>query len=437
MIYLLINLVSMSVKVNITSKGIQKVLKNYNEKHAITEYIWNGFDANANTVRLDYVANPLGLLEQLTIVDNGYGINFDRLQQKFDPFFESEKSIQIVAPKHTSKMHGRNGVGRLTFFTFAHDAVWHTTYQSEQGFRYGEIHINTGALNSYSHDFTMAPSSTGKTGTTVSFTNLRISQQDLEETVLPFLISEFCWFIELNKHKNYSIIVNGEALDFSSNVKTLEEFNLFYPDTAVTFKIKYVHWKENLHKELSKYYFLAGGEEIYKDYTTLNKKSDDYFHSVYIDSDFFRDFDFKSFENEGQVAIFGAAKSSAEYRFLIKALTEYLKSKRKPFLKEYANRLVETYEQDEIFPVYATEREKELRKPALVNLIKALYEVEPKLFSSLNTDQKKTIVRLIDLLMRSNQRDEIFEMFNSIIELEAEEQDELLQLIKGLEPLKN
>ncbi|WP_431295208.1 hypothetical protein [Pedobacter sp. P26] len=69
----------------------------------------------------------------------------------------------------------------------------------------------------------------------------------------------------------------------------------------------------------------------------------------------------------------------------------------------------------------------------MVNLIKALYEIEPKLFSSLNTDQKKTIVRLIDLLMRSNLRDEIFEMFNGMIELETEEQDELLQLIKGLE----
>jgi hypothetical protein len=428
MIYLLINLASMSVNVNITSKGIQKVLKNYNEKQALAEYIWNGFDANADTIRIDYVANALGLLESLAIADNGYGINFDRLQQKFDPFFESEKSIQIVAPKHTSKMHGRNGVGRLTFFTFAHDASWRTTYQTEQGFRQGEIRISTGGLNSYIHDFTAAPSIKGETGTTVSFTNLRIGQQEVEETVLPFLINEFCWFIELNKHKNYSIIVNGEALDFSSNVKTLEEFTLFYPDTAVTFKIKYVHWKENLHKELSKYYFLAGGEEIYKDYTTLNKKSDDYFHSVYIDSDFFRDFDFKSFENEGQVAIFGAAKSSAEYRFLIKELTEYLKSKRKPFLKEYANRLIEGYEQDGIFPDYATEREKEQHKTPLLNLIKALYEVEPKLFSSLNTDQKKTLVRLIDLLLRSGQHAQLFDMFGGMIELETEEQEELASL---------
>lgn len=421
----------MSVKVNITSKGIQKVLKNYNEKQAIAEYIWNGFDANADTIKLDYTANALGLLESLTIADNGYGINFDRLQQKFDPFFESEKSLQIVAPKHTSKMHGRNGVGRLTFFTFAHNATWQTTYQSEEGFRYGEIQISTGGLNSYSHDFTAQPTSTGNTGTTVLFTNLRISEQEMQELVLPFLINEFCWFIELNKHKNYSIVVNGEVLTVSTNIKSLEEFNLFYPDSNVNFKIKYVHWKENLHKELSKYYFLAGGEEIYKDYTTLNKKSDDYFHSIYIDSDFFRDFDFKSFENEGQVAIFGAAKSSPEYRFLIKELTTYLKEKRKPFLKEYANRLIETYEQDEIFPAYADEKETHKQKPALVNLIKALYEIEPKLFSSLNTDQKKVQVRLINLLLQSNQEEQLFELFNGMIELEVEEQEELASLLIG------
>ncbi|KQM72915.1 hypothetical protein ASE74_21695 [Pedobacter sp. Leaf216] len=419
----------MSVKVNITSKGIQKVLKNYNEKQAIAEYIWNGFDANADTIRIDYVANPLGLLESLSVADNGYGINFERLQQKFDPFFESEKSIQIVAPKHTSKMHGRNGVGRLTFFTFAHDAVWRTSYKTEQGYQQGEIKISTGGLNSYSHDFTETTHAIGETGTTVAFSNLKISVQDVEETVLPFLINEFCWFIELNKHKNYAIIVNGEALDFSSNVKILEEFNLFYPDSAVTFKVKYVHWKENLHRELSKYYFLAGGEEIYKDYTTLNKKSDDYFHSIYIDSDFFRDFDFKSFENEGQVAIFGAAKSSPEYRFLIKELTEYLKHKRKPFLKEYASRLIESYDQDAIFPAYSSPTETAQHKEPLVNLIKALYEIEPKLFSSLNTDQKKTLVRLIDLLLRSGQHSQLLEMFNGLIELEPEEQNELRLLL--------
>ncbi len=413
----------MSEKVNITSKGIQKVLKNYNEKQAIAEYIWNGFDANADAINIDYVTNELGRLDSLQIADNGYGINFERLQQKFDPFFESEKAIQIVAPKHTSKMHGRNGVGRLTFFTFAHNATWRTTYQDEKGFHRGTIQINTGGLNSY--EAAEEPVSEKQTGTAVTFTNLRISEMDFEQGVIPFLINEFCWFIELNHHKKMQVFVNGKALDFSTNIKSKEEFELLYADTGFKFKIKYVHWKESLHKELSKYYFLAGGEEIYKDYTTLNKKSDDYFHSVYIDSDFFRDFDFKSFENEGQVALFGAAKSAPEYRFLIKELNEYLKNKRKPFLKEYADRLIDTLEQDGIFPKYVTEREREVSKSRLTPLIKVLYEVEPKLFSSLSIDQKKMLVRLLDFSLKTDDKQGVFNLLSEIIQPDEEDGDDL------------
>lgn len=417
----------MSENVNITSKGIQKVLRNYNEKQAIAEYIWNGFDANADVIKIDYVSNELGRLDSLQITDNGYGINFDRLKQKFDPFFESEKAIQIVAPKHTSKMHGRNGVGRLTFFTFAHNANWNTTYQDEKGLRRGTIQINTGGLNSYEAVEEVATEN--HTGTVVTFTNLRISEMDFEQGVVPFLTNEFCWFIELNKHKKMQVFVNGKALDFSANIKSLEEFELLYADTGFKFKVKYVHWKESLHKELSKYYFLAGGEEIYKDYTTLNKKSDDYFHSVYIDSDFFRDFDFKSFENEGQVALFGAAKSAPEYRFLIKELNEYLKNKRKPFLREYADRLIDTLEQDGVFPRYVTERDRDVSKTKLIGLIKVLYEVEPKLFSSLSIDQKKMLVRLLDLSLRTNEKDGIFNLLSEIVQLEEEDQHDLREAL--------
>jgi hypothetical protein len=411
----------MAEKVNITSKGIQRVLKNYNERQAIAEYIWNGFDAHADTIRINYTFNELDRLETLEISDNGYGIDFNRLKQKFDPFYESEKAIQIVAPKHTSKMHGRNGVGRLTFFTFANSATWDTTYQSEKGYHYGSIHIDTKGLNDYTADFTAAPAKSAATGTKVSFLNMKISRIDLELSVIPFLIHEFCWFIELNKDKNYSVVVNGQALDFSGNIKETETFELVYPKTEATFRIKYVHWNEALHKELSKYYFLAEGEEIYKDYTTLNKKSDDYFHSVYIDSDFFRDFNFKSFENEGQVTLFGAAKSAPEYRFLMRELTDYLKGKRKPFLKEHADRLIDTYEQDGILSVTSN--------PELVKVIKGLYEIEPKLFSSLSIDQKKVFVGFLGLLLASNARGEVFDVLNKIVDLDDEERDELELLL--------
>ena len=139
----------MSTNVNITSTGIKKLLRKYIPEQAVAEYIWNGFDAGANTVEVNFKASDLGALELLTVKDNGYGINFNKLQSKFNPFYESEKAIEIAAPVHHSLMHGKSGVGRLTFFTFAYNAEWETTYQGENSLESGKISIDQDTLKSY------------------------------------------------------------------------------------------------------------------------------------------------------------------------------------------------------------------------------------------------------------------------------------------------
>lgn len=77
----------MANNVDVTSKGIKKILQNYNPQQAIAEYIWNGFDANADTVELLYSANELGRLEYLQIVDNGYGIHYEKVSARPTAYF--------------------------------------------------------------------------------------------------------------------------------------------------------------------------------------------------------------------------------------------------------------------------------------------------------------------------------------------------------------
>ena len=43
---------SATESVEITSKGIRKVLNKYTPQRAIAEYIWNGFDAHAKVVKI-------------------------------------------------------------------------------------------------------------------------------------------------------------------------------------------------------------------------------------------------------------------------------------------------------------------------------------------------------------------------------------------------
>ena len=43
-----------SQTVEITSAGIRKILNKYTPERAIAEYVWNGFDAKATVVNIDF-----------------------------------------------------------------------------------------------------------------------------------------------------------------------------------------------------------------------------------------------------------------------------------------------------------------------------------------------------------------------------------------------
>lgn len=424
----------MAGNVNVTSNGIKKILNNYEKPNSIAEYIWNGFDAKANTVSINYTVDDFGSLEFLEIIDNGYGINHSKLNSKFKPFYESEKAIKVSAPKHTSTMHGKNGVGRLTFFTFAHSAKWLTTFNDGKKHETNTIIINSNELTDFKVESTGNESDL--TGTIVTFTNIQISENEMDKVIIPFLIREFCWFLELNKHKNFKITINDIPLNYESNVAERDEkISITYSDSKsnnkTIFNIKFIQWSESLHQEYSKYYFLNDKEnEVYKDHTTLNKKGDEFFHSVYIQSDYFKDFDFNSSENESQVKLFGKAKSSPEYRYLIKEINQILREKRKPFLRQFADKLIEQYEETGILPKYKTEWEEKYKKEDLIETLKSLYEIQPKLFTSLSINQKKTFVRFLDLLLDSNEREDLFKVLDEILDLSTKEREDLAKIFR-------
>lgn len=78
-------------EISITTEGIQKNLKNFKPLDALCEYIWNGFDAYADTVFVNLYLNDLGLINMISVLDNGTGIAYEELSSKFKPFNDSKK----------------------------------------------------------------------------------------------------------------------------------------------------------------------------------------------------------------------------------------------------------------------------------------------------------------------------------------------------------
>ena len=158
-------------KIQISSKGIEKTLRKFDYLQAISEYIWNGFDAQATVVDVKLHLNVLGGVDHIVISDNGYGIDRRELERKFTPFFESEKQIDPEKrTRTTSAMHGKNGIGRLTFHRFASDAKWKTTYVD--GLLKNTYTIQIGANQLDAYEVSRIKLTDGEPGTSVTFHNI-------------------------------------------------------------------------------------------------------------------------------------------------------------------------------------------------------------------------------------------------------------------------
>ena len=420
-------------KIQITTPGIKKALNRFDYSQAIAEFIWNGFDAQANCVEITYSANEIGWIPEIIVSDNGTGIHYDKLSDKFTPFFESEKELDPKARRTTSAIHGKNGVGRLTFFTFAAKALWQTVYEDDGQRYFYSISVISDGLNTFTAS---DPIQTDKpTGTTVAFSGI----QDLTEDILigvtyGFLAKEFGWYLELNAMHSYSLKINGGVFDYSAIIGDRESFNISLNGSS--FDIRYIQWVQNLNREYSRYYFIDSlDNEKFKETTTLNNKGDQFYHSVYIKSDFFDQFDTtisdSNKENsEYQLALIGHVKSEKEFKELIEQVDKYLRDKRKPFLKNYTDKLIADFEENDAFPNFGKNEWDKFRKSELEQVIRELYQIEPRIFSTLNTEQKKTFAHLLNLVMDQGEQDSLLEIIGQIVDLDSSEREQLAALLR-------
>ncbi len=438
----------------VTSKGIRKALKKFSPEKAITEYIWNGFDAKATTVsiNINYISEGfLKSISSIDITDNGTGINYKHLTKKFMPFFDSEKARQ--KQDNSSAVQGQHGYGRLTFHKFSTSASWNTTYYDEEHQRFSKytIDINSQSLNNYLPTSpTVINNFSVDTGTTVTFRGISQALPDsfFENKLIDFIKTEFAWFLELNKSSNFQILVNGSAISYCDLISEQDTFSIAIPDeeslSNIFFQCTFILWSKKLNDEYSRFYFKNSNDKLkYLRTTRLNNRGDKFYHSLYVKSGLFDELDYFPEDNDfdegsepiGQIEqnrLFDDSRSKNKiYEALIKDLNSYLKKKRKPFLHSYAHTLINELENDRVMPEFGNNSWDKIREGEFKTLVGELYEVEPKLFINLNIEQKKTFLHLLNLLMDSSQRDDLFKVLENVIELDSEDRKELASILKS------
>lgn len=410
--------------IQITSLGIiQALKKHHNYLSSIAGYIWNGFDAKATQVELAIIYDNGGQITRIKISDNGTGITDT---SKFQPIFESNKVNHSIELRNLSSIHGKDGIGRLTFFNFAISATWETVYE-EQGKNY-KYNIGITSENLDIYTVSNKVETLNSTGTNVSFEGIHsIDSNDFEQEIKDYLYKEFSWFLELNSAKNFVIKINGLEIDYKNNfIKDCEEIE--NEINGNSFLIKFIQWKENLNREYSRYYLVSSnGDEKYTETTTLNKKGDNFSHSIFVKSEFFNKEHFFPYTTSLQKQ----SEDGIIFHKLIAYINQYLKVKRKLFLKNSSSQVIESFERSGAFPKFNTNNVWEkYRKNELEDFVKELYQAEPKIFVSLNLEQKKILIRFLNLILDSEERDRLIEVLGEITTLESDELEHLSQSLK-------
>ncbi|NLI71986.1 MAG: hypothetical protein GX361_04565 [Bacteroidales bacterium] len=417
--------------VHITSTGIRKILDKYTPERAISEFIWNGFDANATEVHLDFIIGSVEFdtIESLTISDNGHGICYEELSDHFQKFYESPKLRESSQTNYY--IRGKNGYGRLTFFKFARFAEWQTVYQKDKNNYSYNIKISSENLRSFN---TTEPEQTEQNvGTKVVFKEIHgLSQNYIEKKVKPFLEAEFAWFLELKDE--FKIFVNGVELKYSNLIADLENFEKIIEDKEgnnINFKCKYLRWTKRLNTEFSCFYFLNENLELRSIKTTLfNNKGDGFWHTIVIVNDFFDEFILENYDdNEKTLKLFDDNNDRYIYSELLDKLNAYLKIKRKPFLKIQANKLIKKYEEEDVFPNFSNNSWDKIRKDKLEELVKGVYELEPAIFTNLNKEQKKIFLELLNLLLDNEEKDSLIKIIDAVVNLKKEEREEFAKIL--------
>ena len=409
-------------KLELNIQSLKNELSEYKDKpyKCLFEYIWNSFDAGASKINLNF-SNPkdgMGYVTDIMISDNGKGWDFSNTNT--NTFLASSKSE--TKEKNKSLPMGHYGRGRYSFIWIA-DKI--------------EISSkNQKIILTHSSEIEDPVKIPKVDGTQINFIGPYPMFSDSissNEVLRNQLLIEFGWF--LTQNQEYSISLNDIEVNESSIIK--DEIKLSKKDLPDILQneidnnidIRIVLWAEK-PSEFSKFYFLdENGNEIYKENTGLNKKNDNFWHSVYITSSIFTKILSKDDDSSQQKTFdFGDKKKirlQKEVKTFIKTyLTNII---RKPYLKEQSEYLLKDLKDDHLLPeladfgIYDEE--------SYEDLIKTIYTICPSLFSGKNDSEKRFICATFAGLLSNQDEVLIKKLLEQLQELTEEEQKDLLDIL--------
>ncbi len=398
-------------------------------KEAICEYVWNGLEAHATNINIEYEHNVAYGINELVIRDNGDGINYNELSETFGAFLASKKNL--LSLKMKSKAN--KGKGRFSFTAFANNAEWNTIYKDKESFLGYKISLSDEKKEviECTEPHSVEASHTGTSVIFNGISNLNIENMSFE-VLEPTLLKEFAWYLYLLKNKNIDICVNDNKIDYKKYINTELSIQSYYTIEDYSFEINLIVWQESIKEKFCCYYFDDTDALKGRETTTFNRNTIEFNHSVFVKSDFFNGKDdVLSALESSQISLFEGADDKKILKKLHNAIQKLIEKQIGTYLSDKADKaILDMIELKKTFPEFTQDIYGQMRKRDLVKVTKEIYQLEPRIFYKLKPIQEKSFLGFLNLLLSSEERENVLVIIEQIVELSAEQRKDFSDILK-------
>ncbi|HMM22965.1 MAG TPA: ATP-binding protein [Selenomonadales bacterium] len=238
------------IQVSLASEHLS-LMKKHSPLNALVELIWNGLDADATRIDISITESPLLGIDEVTVTDNGHGIDFATVEESFGRYGGSQKILQRQSPSGRI-VHGHKGYGRYRALSLGALVTWISRYRD--GIITKEYEISTEYSNAAQFDISdPAPVTNAQTGVAVRI-------RSIHERASAILGNRESLRIELTKtfapylliYPSVEIIVNGIALQPRKmiDLDKIIRFNFQAEKQEYSANMTVVRWKQLDAKEL-------------------------------------------------------------------------------------------------------------------------------------------------------------------------------------------
>lgn len=219
---------------------------------AIEELIWNGLDADASNVEIQYIEGE-NRIRQIIVKDNGHGIEYQVAQNAFGSLGGSDKKLRIHSP-NDRVLHGKEGKGRLKAFVLGDLITFESFYNSKGYSKFFTIKLDRNNIKtSIISDLKSRRKRETEPGVTVKIDNINQANSSklFHNNAIKTLEERFALYYM--SYPDFKITVNKIPLDFSSVIKNIFEskkIKIAEQGKIEEFEIKIIEWKKEIERKL-------------------------------------------------------------------------------------------------------------------------------------------------------------------------------------------